>query len=314
MDADKNLDSYRRSSAASGLSGMGYDLGGVPRMNRFLLTAGCLGLGALTVSSQTPTAPAFEVATVKPAAPDGKQIPSQMAEMLMSSGDRGSKSPERIDFRGVTLKMLLQRAYNLKPAQISGPGWMESERYDIAAKVPPATDEDGLRLMLQGLLIERFQIKLHRETKTLPVYLLTVAKGGPKLKPPPPPLEGDEAERSAALRKRSEEMIQKSKARIESGDLTARSSFGMNGTTEKFAAELSNRMDRLVKDMTQLNGVYRFSVEYVPDGASPRGPNGSTGPSLFQAVDEQLGLRLQSASEPVEVLVIDQAEKTPTSN
>ena len=208
--------------------------------------------------------------------------------------------------------MLLQRAYNLKPPQISGPGWLESERYEVVAKVPPGTNEEGFRLMLQELLAERFQITSHGETKTLPVYLLTVAKGGAKLTAAVEvPVSDDPEDQKAARMKILEGSLKQPFALIRGG--TPRASFGLNGTTEQFAAALSGRTDRQVKDMTQLNGVYHFHLEYVEEGARPD-TDGSIGPFIFEAVEEQLGLRLQPANEKSKVLIIDKAEKTPTSN
>lgn len=145
-------------------------------MKQSLLILCCVALSV--ASAQT-----FEVATVKPAAPGGPiaGIPdailnSPAGDQMHFRGGPGSQTPDRIDYLGVTLKMLLQRAYNLKADQISGPGWLDSERFDLAAKLPAGTNAEQLRPMLQQLLTERFQIVMHRETKTLRVYLLTVAK------------------------------------------------------------------------------------------------------------------------------------------
>lgn len=280
-------------------------------MGRILFTIGCLGLAVLPSSGQSSKI-SFEVATVKPAPPDREQIPDRIAEVLLSQGGPGTQNPERINYSGMTLKMLLQRAYGLKPAEISGPGWMESERYDVVAKVPPGTNEDGFRLMLQGLLTERFQIASHRETKTLQVYLLTVAKGGPKLKEAAPVVVSDDPEeRKAARLKILDGALKQPFTLIRGG--TPWSSFGINGTVEQFAAALSGRTDRLVRNMTNLTGNFSFHLAYVLDGAKPSA-DGSIGPFLFEAVEEQLGLQLQPANEKTEVLLIDKAEKVPASN
>ncbi len=282
-------------------------------MNRLLLTASCLGLGALTWFGQTPEASSFEVATVKPAPPDRKQFPDAFAEVLINQGGPGTMHPERIDYPGMTLKRLLQRAYKLRAAEISGPKWLDSERYDVVAKVPPGTDEAGFLLMLQGLLTERFQIVSHREDKILPVYLLTVAKGGLKIKPVvKAPVSDDPESRRAARTSTPEEELKRAHALIRGGSPWA--SFGVHGTAEQFAEALSRRMDRLVRDMTQLNGIYGFQLTYVVDGAKSATPDGGVGPFIFEAIEEQLGLRLQPANNKSEVLVIDKAEKVPTSN
>lgn len=146
-----------------------------------------------------PNTPSFEVASVKAAAP-------------FRPGDgvvRGCGKPDPAMVRciGVPLRVLLMRAYDMKPFQIEGPEWMRSEPYDIIAKVPEGTPAGRIPAMLQTLLAERFAVKVHKETRVLPVYELSVAKGGAKLKeidvgklpamepgqPAPPPPRGGPA-------------------------------------------------------------------------------------------------------------------------
>ena len=153
-----------------------------------LVVLRCMAVWALAASAQTPQSPSFEVASVKSAAPDGLDGPMAVIkgpaeEQMRFRGGPGSNDPGRIDYVGVTLKMLLKRAYDVSADQIVGPDWLDTERYDIVAKLPTGTGREQLPLMLQELLAERFQISLHRETKTLAVYSLTVAKNGPKLQP-----------------------------------------------------------------------------------------------------------------------------------
>lgn len=107
-------------------------------------------------------------------------LTGRLEEMARFQGGPGTRSPNRINYTGVTLKMLLKRAYNLGPRQVFGPDWLDTQRYDIVAELPAGADIEALRLMLQDLLAERFRMTLHRETRTLPAYLLTVAKDGPK--------------------------------------------------------------------------------------------------------------------------------------
>jgi uncharacterized protein (TIGR03435 family) len=220
--------------------------------------------------------------------------------------------------------MLLKRAYDVKPEQISGPGWLETERYDIVAKLLPGTNAEQLRLMLQELLTQRFQISLHREVKILSVYELTVTKNGSKLKMPEklPEYEDDE-ERKAEMQKRASAAVDAMTAKARSGDfLPHRSLHLASATTAKFAEVLSSQLDRAVKDRTQLEGLYAFTLNWVADVHPMMGRIVSTGadndtpsaPSIFAAIQEQLGLRLQPKKEPIEVLVIDKAERSPTSN
>ena len=145
--------------------------------------------GALALA-QPSSLPSFEVATIKPGV-ESFGIPDEIldawAETARFTGGPGSRnSPNRLNYYGVTFKMLVARAYQIQRAQVVGPAWTDSDRWDIVAALPPGTDAEMVRLMLQRLLAERFQLQLHRDTKTLPVYRLTVAKKGPRLEPPLP--------------------------------------------------------------------------------------------------------------------------------
>jgi uncharacterized protein (TIGR03435 family) len=293
-------------------------------MKQTLAAASWIAVSILTASGQgtlnKPDAPEFEVASVKPAGPQDRgplaSLPGPVAEMMGFDGGPGSQDPTRIRYHDVTLKALLARAYRVKPGEISGPGWLGSERYTIEAKLPPGTDEARLQLMLQKLLTERFQMSLHREVKETPVYRLKVARNGPKLKPPEksPELPQDPDERQAAIRKQLQENIAKRVAAMEAGNGIKGSirSFGLaRATLEKFAEVLSSHLDRPVKDMTQLEGEYSFNLEWTPDGGMR---DDSSGVSIFTAIQEQLGLKLEAGNETIELLVIDKAEKVPTSN
>src|SRR5579883_3069846 len=146
----------------------------------------------------------FEVASVKRAvnAPPGAQIalPASVAETIGFEGGPGSKTPGRIRYSGVSLKMILMRAYGLPPNQITGPGWMDTERYDVEARYPAETKPEDFRLMLQRLVADRFQMAAHREIREASRYRLVIAKGGPKLSPPKElPKYKDDKERNAAM-------------------------------------------------------------------------------------------------------------------
>jgi uncharacterized protein (TIGR03435 family) len=222
--------------------------------------------------------------------------------------------------RDVTLKFLLAFAYRLQQFQIfGGPKWIGSDRFDVEGKAEdPKADYDQLRLMLQSLLQDRFKLKLHRETKESPVYALVVAKGGPKLKMssdqispdvngPVPPGAGP------------------NRGGIRGGEGNL---IGNAVTLPWFATSLSQRVDRLVIDKTNLAGRFDIQLRWAPgpgesllDSGGNRIPtaiidmNGQTltadpsGPSIFSAIQEQLGLKLESAKAPVDVLVIDHAEQ-----
>jgi uncharacterized protein (TIGR03435 family) len=271
---------------------------------------------AVAFSILTASGQEFEAASVKPAdKQDRGQFPNlsgPAAEIVGFEGGPGTQDPGRIRYRGVSLKMLLARAYKVRPDQISGPGWLGSERYTIEATLPPDTNADQFRLMLQKLLSERFQISLHTEVKETPVYRLKVARKGPKLKPPEElPHYQNEEEQQAGMRKRAEENLAKMVAARQAGIRTPGRSFGMaRATMERFAETLSSHLDRTVKDMTQVEGEYSFHLEWTPDS----GVHDESSVSIFVAIQEQLGLKLEAGNEPVELLVIDKAEKVPTSN
>ncbi len=288
-------------------------------MKQRLAVTSLIASSILTVSAQGPTGKLeFEVASVKQVDPKDQSLlanlPGPVAEVVAFRGGPGTSEPERIDYRGVTLQALLARAYHLKSQQISGPGWLGSERYVIEAKVPPKTTPDQMRQMLQNLLTERFQISLHRVVKPTPVYRLKVAKDGPKLKPPQ---DLDDDKRQKAIEKQQEN-VAKRVAERESNDAKGIKTpgfraFGMpRATTESFAENLSGYVDRPVKDMTQLKGEYFFRVEWTPDGLPQE--DAPSRVSIFMALQQQLGLKLEAANEPIEWLVIDKAERKPVSN
>ena len=293
-------------------------------MNQMLALAGCITFSVLTASGQgTTNAPEFEVASVKPADTRDQgpsaSLPGPVAEIVGFEGGPGSRDPGRIYYHGVSLKMLLARAYKLKPDQILGPGWLGSERYTIEAKLPAGTDTDRLQLMLQKLLEERFRITLHRETKETPVYRLKVAKNGPKLKPAEDlPHYESEDERREAQREKVMEGMARLQAAVEAsrrtGIRTNNRRFRLaRATTAKFAEALSGNLDRPVKDMTQLKGEYSFELEWTPDNQI-RSDDTSLQVSIFTAIQEQLGLKLEPGNEAIEILVIDKADKTPSAN
>jgi uncharacterized protein (TIGR03435 family) len=242
--------------------------------------------------------PAFEVASVKPAPP-----PTDNRMRVGMSGDAG-----RVNFSNVTLINIMTRAYSVKDKQISGPDWLKSERYDIVATLPTGASRDQIPLMLQTLLADRFKLTLHRETKVLPIYALVVGKNGPKL---------HEADAEGGLR-----ISMGPKGRKMAGSVSI----------ARLADTLSAFMDRPVLDMTELKGNFDIDLDWKPDENQPspfggggiRSPEGAEekqtardsadAPSIFTAVQEKLGLKLEVRKSPVEILIIDHAERVPTEN
>ena len=238
----------------------------------------------------------------------------------------------------LSLKDYIALAYRVKNYQITGPEWIASERYDVSAKLPAGAAREQIRDMVAALLADRFQLKLHHETKEFPVYALVVAKGGPKMKESPQDAVSDSAGAG-----RGNIDITAGGGRGGSGaDLGNGSSLAMgdNGLDAvklgmpSFADMLARFVDRPIVDMTELKGAYDFSLRFSPEdframriraalaaGVSISLPpetiravmEGASGDSLFTAV-EALGLRLDARKAPLDVLVIDHAERTPSEN
>ena len=284
----------------------------------------------------------FEVASVKPSPPPGTG-PMRFG----IQGGPGSSDPGRLTCSHATLSYLLTYAYDVRRNQISGTQeWMDRDMFDVAAKVPEGATKEQVRTMLQNLLIDRFRLAAHRETKEMPIYALIVAKGRPKVEPAenaaPATTPKPDAAPSAPVR------LQMGpdgcpEVRVPPGASSAMSKgfmIFMNGracltassqTMTWLAEQLTPRLGRLVVDMTGLKGEYAFRLRFDPGGAAAPGPmappppgKGDTAarpvpdtepfPDVFAAVQEQLGLKLESRKGPVDLLVIDHLEKTPTEN
>ena len=233
------------------------------------------------------TTPAFEVANVKPnrSGRNGWDSDSQNGRLTAHNG---------------SLRTYIQLAYQVKDYQVSGPSWIDSERYDIVAKAPEAAPESELMRMLQTLLSTSFRLEFHRETREFPVYALVVAKNGPKLKEAAP----DSDDKSNGTR----------------GRLNDR-----GASMSTLANQLARRVDRPVVDRTGLQSRYDFTLVWDPNadkevanpgGAAPAGgiAGGVEGVSIFAALAQQLGLKLEPQRGPMEVLVVDHAEKVPVEN
>ena len=202
----------------------------------------------------------------------------------------------------VSLRNLIAYAYHVKEFQTSGgPKWVDSERYDVLARPPHDADlpgsswqqrDDRNRIRMRSLLADRFQLVVHNETKEMPVYALVIAKNGPHLEA----AKGGSAQR---------------------GIYRQRGLFTCTAVSMKTFTEwgLSPRLGNIVLDKTGLTGEYDFKLRYADDsppepGADPaEAPGDPSGPSLAMALQEQLGLKLETQKAPVEVIVVDRAEK-----
>ena len=215
----------------------------------------------------------FEAAVIKPS------DPTHVGMQIFSPG------PGRLTVMTATLKDMTAFAYRLRRHQVAGgPAWFDGDKYDITAKADGRVTNEQLRLMLQSLLATRFQLTFHRETRELLLYDLVVGKGGPKLH------EVDKAGLGLGLRE----------TRLN----------GRGATMPTLASSLSDKVGRVVRDKTGLIGFYEFTLTWAPEGAPADDKNL---PDLFTAVQEQLGLRLEPAKGPVEVLTVDHAAK-PSEN
>jgi uncharacterized protein (TIGR03435 family) len=237
---------------------------------------------AVAVWGQAP-APAFEAASIK-----------QHVFAGTGGGRLGlSISGSRVTVSTITLNRLISLAYDVKTYQLSGgPSWAgdASTAFDIEARADGTPSADQVHVMLQTLLAGRFHLKLHREMKDLPVYDLVVAKNGPKMKE-------SAADATASVG-------------VQGGATGSRQLTYTKVSMAELATGLASGAGRPVIDKTGLTGSYSFSLEWTLDGTPA---DVATGPSLFTAVEEQLGLKLEPAKAPTEMLVIDHAEK-PTEN
>lgn len=240
-----------------------------------------LSIVALAASAQTP---AFEVASIKP-----NRSLGGMSSIHLSKG--------RVSMENVSLKKVMLNAYGIpddREYTIDGPSWLTTERFDIDATFPGDTPLPQVRQMMQTLLAERFKLVLHRETRQLPMYSLVIAKNGLKIHP----AEDGQGRTSSGP------------GRLEATKITM----------QKLADLLAHSVGLPVIDSTGLKGVFDFTLQWSPAeapkiaAADGNEAAGVAGPSIFTALQEQLGLKLMSEKGPVEILVVDHIEKAPTEN
>jgi uncharacterized protein (TIGR03435 family) len=231
------------------------------------------------LGAQTPR-PAFEVASVR----------RSSGAPLAQSGGPGTQSPNRTVYTNVTLKNLIELAFEKMPQEITGlPGWTDQDRYDIAANIPEGASKHDAHMMLRTLIEDRFHLRTHVEVREMPAYELVVAKGGPKL-------------------------------RVASGtNIKAESRFDAKGDSLDLEAcplsilvgLLSSSLSSHVVDKTGL--VERYDIQMHYRSPSKTSVTEDEYPSIFAAVEE-LGLRLEAKKEPVEVVVVDAIDRVPSEN
>jgi uncharacterized protein (TIGR03435 family) len=258
---------------------------------------------AAILGQSVPRGLTFEAATIKEV--DPASVPASILGVIAFNGGPGTKDPERIDYSPVTLRMLLARAYGLPVARVAGPASLDYKRYSLTAVLPPKSTAEQLRQMLKALLTERFDLRAHLESRRAPVYLLTV-KNAAKLKP------GKEISLDTdAVQKASVSALRE----LRSSSSASGSMMRWPGATmAQFAESLSSRLERQVVDKTGLTG--RYAVELRWDSSQGQSSSDDPGrwPPLSVALEEQLGLRLTSDAQDLEVLVVDAARSSPTAN
>jgi uncharacterized protein (TIGR03435 family) len=257
-------------------------------MVRTILGTSLMTAAACCALSQEAPPPAFEVASVK-------------SSQLAKTGAEGSRKedistgPQSVTMRNVRFRSCVLWAYDLMVSQVTGPAWINEERYDIAAKSAGLASKEQLRAMMQTLLANRFQVAFHRETRELAAYILSVGKNGHKLHPSA--TEGEPDFRAARQGKMNMIAERVSMAR--------------------FAELLGDPLQRPVVDMTGLKGLFDFNLDltaYIAASGQDKPSEADAVSIVTAAVQEQLGLKLESRKSPIEMLVIDKAEKAPIEN
>ena len=279
------------------------------------------GAAAAFAQSQSPVE--FEVATIRPSAPS--------PQAGVTAGVRIDGAQFHSAF--LTLKDYLGIAYQVKVYQISGPDWISSDRFDISATLPPGTATQ-LPEMMRRLLEERFQLKIHREKKDFPVYVMEVGKGGLKMQasgPDPDPANSDARTPVTITGSGNAQGVSVNMGRGASYTFANSKFEGKRLTTAMMSGILERFVDRPIVDMTDLKGAYDITLDIAQEdyrvmliragvaaGVSLppealRLLDGASVPSFFDAV-EKVGLKLDARKAPMDMIVVDDGRKTPTEN
>jgi uncharacterized protein (TIGR03435 family) len=282
------------------------------------IVSGAAALSAAPAAQNAAAHLEFEVASIKPS-------PEQIERA--SIGVRISGSQVRIS--SLTLKDYVAMAHRVPAGQITGPDWIAQERFDIAAKLPDGASSDQVPEMLQALLSNRFQLQVHHDSKEFPVYVLSVAKGGPKLQESAPRAE-------APARPGTVNVAASGSSAGVDVDMGGGSSFSLGNnkleirraTTTVMAATLTRVVDRPVLDMTDLKGTYDLTLDLTPEDyqavliRSALNAGVVLPPQALRAIDlgssdpfagplQKFGLALESRKAPLDVVVVDSMRKTP---
>ncbi len=293
--------------------GLSLVLAGVPA----LCLAATLGL-AQQSNNPAPAAAHFEVASVRPT-----EAQARGQRGVTMHGGPGTSDPTRIEWTNVSVTLILRLALHAWPYQIVSPALVDSQSYDIAATLPPGTTKEQFNQMLLNLLEDRFHLTLHRETKETQGFELVVGKNGAKLREAALEASGDgdvmAADPSVPAKTDTNgfpvldrqgvaiAMNMIPGAKVPSVYLTARAQ-----ALAELVHMLGEQLGRPVVDKTGLTGKYDYTLEF-PAVESPDTQD-EAGPSLLTAIQEQLGLKLESKRVPLEMVIVDHSDKTPTGN
>ena len=261
----------------------------------------------------------FEVASVKPSPPI---TANQRVYFGPPRGGPGTSDPGQITWSYATLKGLLLTAYDVKNYQVTGPAWLDTERYDVVVKVPLGTTKEQVGVMWQNLLTERFAMKLHHESKEFQVSELMIAKGGPKLQEttwdPAAPLPEGPPQRNKNGGLASPGEIDTISPRDNGAMVHA---VARAQPIAKLTNTLSNQLGRPVLDKTGLTGKYDYTLDYFypvplagPPGQAAAQNAVEPEPDLVAVIQQQLGLQLVKSRANLDVLIVDKVERVPTSN
>lgn len=250
-----------------------------------------------TLAAQ-PASQQFEAASVKPVAYAGRpNFPGNLR------GGPGTNSPGRVSYSNVPLRRVLAVAFGVHPSRIAGPAWLDEARFEITAALPPNATGVQLKTMLQKLLADRFQLTWHREAKKLPAYVLSVAGGRPELAA----ASGTGA--SGCVFKHPDSAAHAVTSR-DSTNHSVCSNMSMSDLAEALPGLAPLYIDLAVVDQTGLTGRYDFALDWTTfqENDDPGGP------TLFEALDRQLGLKLEPRDAPLDAIVIDRINRTPSAN
>ncbi len=272
-------------------------------------------IASVCLAAQTPAnqGPQFEVASVKPADPGaapGRGTTISQIRQMMPAGILPMPDPGRVHIQDWSLLDLVAAAYRVPAGQVSGPGWMDDQRFDIEARLPDGAKPDEAHEMMQALLAERFRLQLHHESRELAGFALVAGRQGAKLEPfeaPAATLSKEEV--AEQVKQQMQKMRENMQARMRSGEPMGNGSYtSWHGiTTAELAGYLTPLAGGPVADETGLTG--KYNVEIRTSQGTPDEP----GITIFEAV-EKLGLRLESRKVPVDLLVIDKIARTATAN